>query len=142
MSTVTLPDVEGGIRDALRGDAGVSALVEGRVYFGVPNSVATWPVVTVQRVGGGDDPGEAPIDLALVQIDCWGAERNKSQAWAVAAAVRSWAQSVRRATALNEEVTAYAVTVESVLWAPDGADRPRYSITALVMARSANAEGE
>ena len=139
MSTVTLPDVEGGIRDALRADTGMDALVDGRVFFGVPEN-ATWPLVTVQRVGGGDDPGEAPIDLALVQIDCWGAMRNKSQAWAAAAAVRSWAQSVRRATALNTEVTAYSVTVESVLWAPDPADRPRYSVTALVMARATNAE--
>ena len=138
--TVTLPDVEGGVRDALRADTAVDALVDGRVFFGVPEN-ATWPLVTVQRVGGGDDPGEAPIDLALVQIDCWGAMRNKSQAWAVAAAVRSWAQSVRRATALTEEVVAYGVTVQSVLWAPDPADRPRYVITAAVMARSANAEG-
>lgn len=141
MSTVVLPDVEGAVRDALRADDDVTALVDERVFFGVPSN-PTWPLITVQRVGGGDDPGEAPIDLALVQIDCWGAERNKAQAWAVAAAVRAWAQSVRRATALTEEVTAYAVTVESVLWAPDPTDRPRYSITALVMARSANAEGE
>lgn len=136
MSVETLPDVEGGVRDALRDDAGVSALVGTRVYFGVPTS-AVWPLITITRVGGGDDPADVPLDLGLLQIDCWGAERNKAQAWAVAAAVRSWARSIRRATDLNTEVTAYGVTVESVIWAPDETDRPRYSITALVTARSA-----
>lgn len=140
MSTVVLPDVEGGVRAALRADDGVSALVDQRVYFGVPSN-PVWPLVTVQRIGGGDDPGDAPIDQALVQIDCWGADRNKTQAWAVAAAVRAWAQSVRRATELNTEVVAYGVTVESVIFAADTADRPRYALTALVMARSATAEG-
>jgi hypothetical protein len=129
-------DVEGGIRDHLRADAGVSAIVGTRVLFGVPSN-AEFPLVTVQRVGGGDDPSEAPIDLALVQIDCWGAERNKSQARALADAVREWARSIRRATDLNEEVTAYGAVVESDLWAPDATDRPRYSITAQVMARAA-----
>lgn len=135
----TMPDVEGGVRDALRDDDAVAALVGTRVYFGVPSS-PTWPLIVVQRVGGGDDPSEAPIDLSLVQIDCYGATANKSQAWAVAAAVRAWARTVRRATALNTEVTAYGVNIESVLWAPDAADRPRYSLTALVMARSTEEE--
>ncbi|MGK2948988.1 MAG: DUF3168 domain-containing protein [Acidimicrobiales bacterium] len=134
----TMPDVEGAVRAALRADSGVSALVGTRVLFGVPSS-PTWPLVTVQRVGGGDDPGEAPIDLGLVQIDCYGAEHNKAQAWAVVSAVRTWARSVRGATALTEEVTAYGIDVESVIWAPDAADRPRYSVTALVTARSTQA---
>jgi hypothetical protein len=129
-------DVEGAVRDALRDDTGVTALVGQRVHFGIPSN-PTWPLITVRRAGGGDDQGEAPIDLPLVQIDCWGAERNKTQARAVADAVREWARSVRRATDLNTEVTAYGVTVESDLWAPDPSDRPRYAITAQVMARAA-----
>lgn len=128
-------DIEGAIRTHLRADAGVSALVGQRVHFGVPTS-PTWPLVTIRRVGGGDDPGEAPVDLPLVQIDCWGAERNKSQARAVADAVRAWARSIRRATDLDTEVTAYGVTVESDLFAPDPTDRPRYSLTCQVMSRA------
>jgi hypothetical protein len=54
----------------------------------------------------------------------------------VADAVRDWARSIRRATDLDTEVTAYGVNVESDLWAPDDTDRPKYSITAQVMARS------
>jgi hypothetical protein len=129
-------DIEGAVRDALRADAAVSALVGQRVHFGVPSS-PEWPLITVQRVGGGDDPGDAPIDRPLVQIDCYGAERNKTQARAIADAVRDWARSIRRATDLNAEVAAYGIDVESDLWAPDAADRPRYVITASVMSRAA-----
>lgn len=131
-----MADIEGAVRDALRADPGVTALVGQRVHFGVP-STPQWPLVTIARVGGGDDPGEAPLDQPLVQIDCWGAERNKTQARAVADAVRAWARTVRRATALNGSVTAYGVNVESDIWAPDDTDRPRYAITASVTARAA-----
>lgn len=129
-------DIEGAVRDHLRADTGVSALVAQRVYFGVPSS-PTWPLITVQRIGGGDDPGEAPIDLPLVQIDCWGAERNLTQARAVADAVRAWASAIRRATALNTEVVAYGVEVVGDVRSPDATDRPRYVLTTSVMARAA-----
>lgn len=131
-----MSDIEGGVRDHLREDTAVAALVGTRVFFGVPEN-ATWPLITVQRVGGGDDSGDAPLDQPLVQIACWGAMRNKSQARAVADAVRAWARSIRRATDLNTEVTAYGAVVESDLWAPDDTDRPRYVITASVMSRAA-----
>ena len=128
-------DIEGGVRTALRADSGVSALVGQRVHFGIPTN-PTFPLVTVRRVGGGDDPGEAPLDLPLVQIDCWGAERNKTQARAVADAVRAWARSIRRATDLDTEVTAYGVNVEADLFVPDPSDRPRYSLTVSIMSRA------
>jgi hypothetical protein len=131
-------DIEGAVRTALRADTAVAALVGTRVLFGVPSN-ATWPLIVVRRVGGGDDLGEAPIDLPLLQIDCWGAERNKAQARAVADAVRDWCRSIRRATDLNTEVTAYGINVESDLWAPDDTDRPRYVLTASVMSRNTQA---
>jgi hypothetical protein len=69
-----MPDVEGGVRTFLRANAGVAAIVGQRVFFGVPKGAteATFPLVTVSRVGGGDDFSDVPIDVALVQIDCWG----------------------------------------------------------------------
>lgn len=133
MTVETLPDVEGACRTHMRLNAGIAAAVGEKVLFGVVGDDAQ---ITVRRVGGGDDTSEAPIHQALIQFDCWGAPRNKAQAWAVASAVLSWARAIRRATALTTEVTAYGVDVESVIWAPDDADRPRYSITASVMARS------
>lgn len=134
-----MPDVEGAIRDHLRttniDDVGT------RVYFGVPDT-PTFPLITIQRVGGGDDPGEAPIDLALIQIDVWArtdaaGHTDKAQARAVADDVRTALQNIRGATSLTDTCIAYGAAVEADLWAPDPTDRGRYSITALVTARAA-----
>lgn len=133
-----MPDVEGGIRDYLR-TAGVCA---GRVYFGIPTDAATvYPLVTVARVGGGDDPSEAPLDQALVQVDVWGRKdpaghTDKAEARAAANAVRTALRAIRGATALNADVTAFGAAIEADLWAPDPADRGRYSLTALVTSRA------
>lgn len=137
MTVETLPDVEGALRDHLRTVPEITELVGQRVFFGIPDGQTQWPVITVARAGGVEDESEAPIDQALITISCWGAERNKAQAWAVAAAVCGWARTVRRATDLTEEVVAYGITVDGPLWEPDNTDRPRYVITASVMARSA-----
>lgn len=133
-----LPDVEGGVRDYLR-TAGVCS---GRVYFGVPTGTPTYPLCTVQRVGGGDDPSEAPIDGALIQIDVWGRvdaaqHTDKAEARTAANAVRAALYAIRGKTALNASTIAYGAAVEADLWAPDPTDRARYSITALVTARAA-----
>lgn len=128
-------DIEGGVRTHLRATAAISALVGQRVYFGVPSN-PTWPLITVQRVGGGDDPGEAPLDLPLVQIDCYGAERNKIQARAVADAVRAWAKGFRRVTALGNGTSVYGFEVEDDRSLPDGTDRPRYTITLSALSRA------
>jgi hypothetical protein len=133
-----VPDVEGAVRDYLRDQD----VCDGRVYFGVPTGSPTYPLATVQRVGGGDDPSEAPIDQALIQIDVWGrvdaaGHTDKAEARTAADAVRAALHAIRGATALSETCTAYGAAVEADLWAPDPTDRGRYSITALVTARTA-----
>lgn len=134
---MTWPDVEGGVRDYLRADSAVSALVGTRVFFGVPKQ-AKFPLITVRRIGGPQDPSEAPLDLPLVQIDVWGEGNNKAQAHAVCAAVRDALDAIRSATSLNAGVVAYGANVENVTWFPDPADdRPRYVLTAQVTARAA-----
>lgn len=138
----TWPDVEGGMRTWLRAQTGVSALVGARVFFGIPKKNPTFPLVTVQRIGGGQDGSDAPLDLALLQIDCWGeidASGNgvKSTATALVNAVRTALEAVGTDTQLTTGVTAHGVNVESVLWLPDpDNDRPRYSVTAEVAAIS------
>ena len=134
------PDVEGAVRDHLRADADVAALVGTRVFFGVPldsngQVTAQLPLVTISRVGGGDDASEAPIDQALLQIDCWAASRNKAQAHAVTSAVRKSLTEIR--TAEVGSTVLFGAVVESVIWSPDPKDLPRYSLTALVSARAA-----
>ena len=126
------PDVEGAVRSWLRADTGVQAVVAQRVFFGVPKPDPVFPLAVVQRVGGGAAPGDAPLDEALVQIDCWGSfhdngNGNKASAWSLAAAVRT-ALEVDNDTLIATGVRA-VIAVETIAWAPDpDNDRPRYIV--------------
>lgn len=139
----TWPDPEGIIRDALRADAGVSAITGARTFFGIPRKAdeATFPLNVVSRVGGSQDRSEVPLDVALVQIDCWGSlnaagDGLKAQCTAQVNAVRSCLEAMGTVTRVAG--TEIGVNVESVLWLPDPDNaRPRYSITAEVAAISA-----
>lgn len=145
MSDETFPDVEGGLRTWLRTRPEITALVGHRVFFGVPKraSAASFPLITVQRVGGGDEPGHTPLDIALIQIDCWGELDDsgngvKSGATALVNAVRTALRAVVTDTRLTTGVIAHGANVESIQWLPDpDNDRPRYSVTAEVTAISA-----
>jgi hypothetical protein len=138
----TWPDTEGALRDWLREQPSLQALVARRVFFGVPRNARQWPLVTVQRVGGAEDISEAPVDRALVQIDVWGeidgsGNGDKAGTTAVVNALRSLLGSVKHRTPLNATVDALGVTVAGVAWVPDPADdRPRYVVTAEVTAVS------
>jgi hypothetical protein len=129
----TWPDAEGATRTWLRADAGVVAQMSTRVFFGVPKPTATYPLATVQRIGGGPGAGDAPVDEALLQIDVWGDKHangngNKAGCWTATAAVLA-ALEVVNDTLIATGVRA-AINVESVNWLPDPADdRPRYVIT-------------
>lgn len=138
--TVEWPDVEGGVRAYLRADGDVRAALGGsqRVFFGVPTS-PTWPLAVVSRVGGGSDTSDVPIDLALIQVDCWGAittagTGDKAGATALVNAVRSALEAMGDHTA-TPTCRLVGADVESVLWLPDpDNDRPRYALTAEVTA--------
>lgn len=135
-----LPDVEGAVRTLLRADAALVAVVGQRVFFGVPKGAveATFPLITVSRVGGGDDAGDAPLDVAMVQLDCWGGidgsgNGRKAEATALVNTLRSTLRAVN-GTQVGT-VTLFGVNVESVVWLPDpNSDRPRYVVTAEVAA--------
>lgn len=135
------PDVEGALRTWLREHADIQAVVGRRVFFGVPKS-PTWPLITVQRIGGGQDSSEAPVDLALVQLDVWGSidpsgNGRKAETTAAVNALRSVLGSVSNRTALTSAVDVFGIEVVSVVWAPDPEDdRPRYVVTAEVAAMS------
>lgn len=139
MSANTWPDPEGLTRDHLKADGAVAAIVGTRVFFGIPkrNVEATFPLITVARAGGGQDPGsDAPLDESLLQIDCWGkldASGNglKAACTALVNAVRSSLEAMGTETRIaGHEV---GTNIESVLWLPDpDNNRPRYSITAAV----------
>ena len=136
------PDVEGGVRTWLRAQSTITALVGQRVFFGGPKGAteADFPMIVVQRIGGGNDMSDAPVDDALVQIDCWGkldASGNglKAGATALVNTVRSALDDIRTRTQLAPGVDAFGINVDSVIWAPDPSnDRPRYIVTAEVTA--------
>lgn len=131
------PDVEEGVRQYLRDDADVNAVVSRRVFFGVPKEVPQFPLVTVRRVGGGDDSSEAAVDLAVLSINCWGTN-TKTSAWSTASAVRKALRKIRGRTLLTTGVYAHGTTVDGVIWAPDPEDaRPRYIVTVRVTATAA-----
>ena len=140
----TMPDVEGAMRTWLRAQSGIQAVVAQRVFFGIPRNAteSDFPMITVARVGGGDDQGDVPVDRALMQISCWGSiDTNgnplKSTATAVVNAVRSAVRGVRGKTELTASVDAFGINVESVVWLPDpNNDRPRYVVTVDVTAIS------
>lgn len=135
----TWPDVEGAVRAWLRADTGVQAVVDRRVFFGVPQDPARYPLVTIQRVGGGNDPSaDVPIDQAVLQVDVWGNPRRKDEAHRALAAVRTALERIRGNTRLDAGTVAFGADVESVAFFPDPADdRPRYTATVLVTAIAA-----
>lgn len=136
MSVKTFTDIEGGLRTWLRLQSDITAVVGTRVWFGIPEG-ATFPLIDLQRVGGGPQEGEAPLDDALIQFDCWGAGKNKAQAWAVTAALLGVLESMTPQQ-LAAGVYGYGVSVESVIFLPDPANsQARYVVTALVTGRTA-----
>jgi hypothetical protein len=133
----TWPDTEGALKTFLAADSPITALVSSRVFFGMPTNAgdSDFPMITLQRVGGGEGAGDAPVDEALIQVDCWGPVRDKATAWSVVSAVRD-RLTQRGDVALNASVRA-GLVVQSVVWLPDPDNaRARYSITAEVTAWS------
>lgn len=136
MAEGDFPDVEAGVRAYLRADVDVSAAVNARVFFGVPKNNPTFPLVTLARVGGGQDASEVPVDLAVVNINCWG-NSTKDDAAIVMNAVRRALNKLRRRT-LVSGVALHGAQVDTVIWSPDPEDaRPRYIVTARVTASAA-----
>ncbi len=145
MTVQAMPDVEGGLRTYLRSQSELQAVVGQRIYFGVPDA-PVFPLVTVRRVGGGDDTGEAPLEQALIQIDVWGGHTadgihgDKATADTVRRCLRGvlFGLTAHGATALDNSTVCYGASVQSDIWLPDpDDDNARYSLTVLVTARAA-----
>lgn len=141
-----LPDVEGGVKTYLRTFAPLQTLIGTRVFLAVPgptNGVPpTFPLVTVQRVGGSLDLSEVPLDLALIQIDVWGRlDASNHPMWAelmgVVNAVRSALTVPIGRTTASADVDVFGVQEAGLVRLVDQANgRPRYSLTVEVSAIS------
>jgi hypothetical protein len=136
MSVKTFPDIEGAMRTWLQAQTEMTVLIADRDFFGYPESSKTQtPLIVMQRIGGGPLPGEAPIDLALLQFDCWGGVRNKAQANQVALALIGVLASMTAQQLSGAFV--YGCSVGSSIWSPDPeSDQARYVVTASVTSRT------
>lgn len=65
-----LPDAEVVAVQWAKADAPITAIVSQRVSTSLPKE-PTFPWLTVFRVTGGPDRSEAPIDIPLLQWDCY-----------------------------------------------------------------------
>lgn len=136
--TTVLPDAEGGCRTWLRSLSAVTALVEQRVFFAVPDDTDDddYPLVTVQRVAGAMDASEVPLDAAILQLTCIGRRRDKASATSLASAVRVAVADLREPTVWGTDVCLGAVE-ESTVFTVDPVDgRPRYSVTVQAIVRA------
>lgn len=140
MTAVPLPDAEGGCRTWLRSLPSVSALVGARVFFAAPDNAEDddYPMVTVSRVGGTLDTGEAPLDVALLQLTCIGPRRDKASATALANAVRGEVAGLRDPVPWGPTDVCLGASEESTIFTVDPSDgRPRYSVTVAAVVRAA-----
>lgn len=113
-----------------------------RVFFGIPKDAndGTWPLIVVSRVGGGQDGSDAPVDVSLIQLDCWAGfdasgNGRKADAQALVNSARAALESMGTDKPIVAGTQLHGANVESVLWLPDpDNDRPRYVLTAEVTA--------
>lgn len=71
MTTTTYPDVLGDLRTWCRALPGLSS-ISGRVFFHIPTTTPTFPLVRLYLVGGGPDGNEAPVENIRVAFEIWG----------------------------------------------------------------------
>ena len=118
------------IRDWMRDDAGLTAVVAQRTYAGGLPDSATLPAVVIHRVGGG--PDEHGIDFGLYQLDCFGA--TAPAAATVANAVITFLLSTTD-DAMSSTLRHGGSTVNTVLTSPtlDDPDVHRTIITAQIV---------
>lgn len=147
---VVMADAEWVVREWARGldldDA------TGRVFFGIPkprkvqgdpkSPRVTYPLVTVERIGAGEDLGDLPVDQARISFSVWCDDEHGGKGVAARIA-RTLASHLKVVTA--ETVTHPTDGVATIdgavltlgpLWRPDGdAHLARYVVDALFTIR-------
>lgn len=124
MTAPTFTDCENEVRVWLRGLAltGVGT----RVFFDVPDGTPTYPLITVARIGGGAQRGEAPLEDPRLSFQVWA--KTKLEA---ANAALDLANALREAQSvlLLEHTYAYGFEDITILWLPDATSGlPRYVV--------------
>jgi hypothetical protein len=132
------PDIEGALRTYLRNDPGINAVVGTRVFFGIPrDSASSFPLIMITRIGGGQFPGDAPLDNPLIQFDVYARKAEegggRKECTTAALALRKALSTIRGRTRLDDTVVAFDPRVSVQVFSPlPGDDRPRCLVTATV----------
>jgi len=116
-----------GLRNWLRADASVVALVGARTYVGALPLGAPLPALVIARVGGGM-AGTDTYDHALVQVEAWAA--GGAAAESLIATVVAALGTAPEMTALTATAQLMGADLNALVWAPDpDTDTPRYIAT-------------
>lgn len=124
MSTDAFTDVENEVRVWARG-LGITG-VGTSVFFDIPDKEPPFPLITLARIGGGAQRGEAPLEDPRLSFQCWA--HTKLEA---ANAALDLANALReaRSVLLLEHTYAYGFEDINLLWAPDAETKlPRYVV--------------
>lgn len=132
-----LVDAEGAVRAWARANTAIAAAFTGGIYFGPPEGTVTFPLVRLQRIGGGPVPGDTPIDEAVISWLVWGT--NKAQAAAAAMTLVSQIESMLCGTAMGAGAVGLGARVTlGPVFSPDpDTDRPRYIVDSAFVVRAA-----
>lgn len=126
------PAVEMGVRDWLRTESSLVALVGGdsrRIDIDYSGDKASTHL-TLFRAGGGPSR-KVPLDNAVLAFHCWG--RGRGAALNLATELIN-VLNTRTEVALNDTAWLRGCTVESSNWLPDPTGQPRYVVIARVIA--------
>lgn len=150
------PDIEGAMRQFLRDDPGLQALIGQRVFFSVPRKVTeagSFPMIIVTRIGGGQGRGDAPQDNPMIQFDVYGRKADaegggKVAMQKVSRALRQALSRLRGETDVTHVVDGVTLAtrlfdprVSTIVYSPlPGDDRPRDIIMAIIPCIVADAE--
>jgi len=127
-------DVEGSLRTWARNHPLLTPLLAGRVFFGVPAASPVLPLVTVARIGGGPQPGEAPLEDVRITFEVWA--KGKEDATEVMTNLVEALFDMRNDT-LPGDTHGYSAQDVNVLWQPDNtAKLARYIVDCAVTVRS------
>lgn len=134
------PDIEGAIRTWLRADTDFQAFFAQRAFFGVPRKTtsSSFPMVCITRIGGGNQSGEAPMDMPMLQLDVYGQKADdvgggRLQVTRGVQVLRKVLSKMRGETRLDDDTVAWDPRVSTVVFSPlPGDDRPRMMVMAII----------
>lgn len=127
LTRVYLP-VEKPLRDWMRTQPDLVALIAARTYVGVPAG-AVYPLINLQRVAGSPDGSDTNVENPVIQVDCWADRGDRPACEQLAYKTVSVFQSMSRTPLPGGPVALGAKVTLGPLWRPDPAiDRPRYQV--------------